>query len=102
MVLAVFSIFFGYLTKDIFIGIATGFFMDNSIFIHPNHEIMLETEFSLPFYIKILPLTITLFTICFFNGYTKLFFFLFIYTFTVSIFEKIFFISFLIFLSIFV
>jgi NADH:ubiquinone oxidoreductase subunit 5 (subunit L)/multisubunit Na+/H+ antiporter MnhA subunit len=32
IILAIFSIFFGYLTKDIFIGLGTGFFTDNSLF----------------------------------------------------------------------
>lgn len=61
IILAVFSIFFGYLTKDIFIGLASGFFSDNSLFIHPSHEIMLDTEFSVPTLFKLLPLFFTLF-----------------------------------------
>jgi len=44
IILAVFSIFFGYITKDIFIGLGSAFFSDNSLFIHPSHEILLETE----------------------------------------------------------
>ena len=61
IILAIFSIFFGYLTKDIFIGIATSFFSDNSIFIHPSHEIMLDTEFAVITIFKLLPF---IFTIC--------------------------------------
>lgn len=61
IILAVFSIFFGYLTKDIFIGLASGFFSDNSLFIHPLHEIMLDTEFSVPTLFKLLPLFFTIF-----------------------------------------
>ena len=60
MVLAVFSIFFGYITKDIFIGLGSDFFSDNSLFIHPNHEIMLNTEFAVPTLFKLLPLLFTL------------------------------------------
>lgn len=60
IILAVFSIFFGYLTKDIFIGLGSSFFIDNSLFIHPSHEIMLDTEFSVPILFKILPLIFTL------------------------------------------
>ena len=60
IILALFSIFFGYLTKDIFIGLASGFFSDNSIFIHPSHEIMLDTEFSVPSLFKLLPLGLTI------------------------------------------
>ena len=60
ILLAIFSIFFGYLTKDIFIGLGSNFFIDNSLFIHPSHEIMLDTEFSVPVLFKILPLIFTL------------------------------------------
>ena len=60
MVLAVFSIFFGYITKDLFIGLGSGFFADNSIFIHPTHEIMLDTEFAVPTLFKLSPLFFTI------------------------------------------
>ena len=59
IILAIFSIFFGYLTKDIFIGLGTGFFVDNSLFIHPSHEIMLDTEFAVPTFFKLLPFVFT-------------------------------------------
>jgi NADH-ubiquinone oxidoreductase chain 5 len=59
MILAVFSIFFGYITKDIFIGLGSGFFADNALFIHPSHEIMLDTEFAVPTLFKLLPLFFT-------------------------------------------
>jgi NADH-ubiquinone oxidoreductase chain 5 len=59
IILAVFSIFFGYITKDIFIGLGTSFFIDNSLFIHPSHEILLDTEFAVPTLFKILPLVFT-------------------------------------------
>jgi NADH-ubiquinone oxidoreductase chain 5 len=60
IILAVFSIFFGYITKDIFIGLGSGFFADNSIFIHPIHEIMLDTEFAVPTLFKLLPFVFTI------------------------------------------
>jgi NADH-ubiquinone oxidoreductase chain 5 len=60
LVLAFFSIFFGYITKDIFIGLGSGLFADNSIFIHPTHEIMLDTEFAVPTLFKLLPLIFTI------------------------------------------
>jgi NADH-ubiquinone oxidoreductase chain 5 len=60
IILAIFSIFFGYITKDIFIGLGTNFFSDNSIFIHPNHEIMLDTEFAVPVLFKLLPFIFTI------------------------------------------
>ena len=60
IILAIFSIFFGYVTKDMFIGVGSNFFVDNSVFIHPSHEIMLDTEFAVPTLFKILPLIFTL------------------------------------------
>jgi NADH-ubiquinone oxidoreductase chain 5 len=60
MVLAVFSIFFGFITKDMFIGLGSGFFSDNALFIHPSHEIMLDTEFGVPTLFKLLPLIFTI------------------------------------------
>jgi NADH-ubiquinone oxidoreductase chain 5 len=60
IILAVFSIFFGYITKDIFIGAGSGFFIDNSIFISPQHEILLNTEFGTPAIFKLLPLMFTI------------------------------------------
>jgi len=59
IILAIFSIFFGYITKDIFIGLGSNFFADNSIFIHPCHEIMIDTEFAVPVIFKIFPLILT-------------------------------------------
>src|ERR1700712_4110873 len=60
IILAIFSIFFGYVTKDIFLGLGSGFFADNSIFIHPIREIMLNTEFAVPILFKLLPLFFTI------------------------------------------
>lgn len=59
IILSVFSIFFGYLTKDVFIGIGTGFFSDNSLFINPQHEILINTEFATPYIFKLLPFLCT-------------------------------------------
>jgi len=60
IILAIFSIFFGYITKDIFIGLGSNFFSDNGLFIHPLHEIMLDTEFAVPILFKLLPLIFTI------------------------------------------
>jgi len=60
MILAVFSIFFGFITKDMFIGLGSAFFSDNALFIHPSHEIMLDTEFGVPTLFKLLPLIFTI------------------------------------------
>jgi NADH-ubiquinone oxidoreductase chain 5 len=60
IILAIFSIFFGYITRDIFIGIGSNFFSDNALFIHPLHEIMLSTEFFVPITFKLLPFIFTI------------------------------------------
>ena len=61
IILAVFSIFFGYTGKDFFIGLAcNSLFTDNSLFIHPNHEIMLDTEFAVLLVFKLLPFALTI------------------------------------------
>lgn len=60
VILAVFSIFFGFFTKDIFIGLGSSFLTgDNSIFIHPDHEIVIDTEFAVPTLFKLLPFIFT-------------------------------------------
>ena len=43
-----------------FIGLGSGFFSDNALFIHPSHEIMLDTEFGVPTLFKLLPLVFTI------------------------------------------
>lgn len=60
IILAIFSIFFGYIAKDIYIGLGSSFFMDNSIFIHPSHEIAIDVEFSVPTFYKLLPFVFTI------------------------------------------
>ena len=60
VILALFSIFFGFITKDIFIGLGSNFFVDNSLFIHPSHEIMIDTEFAVPVLFKLLPFIFTI------------------------------------------
>jgi NADH-ubiquinone oxidoreductase chain 5 len=60
VILAIFSIYFGYITKDIYIGLGSGFFVDNSIFIHPMHEILINTEFAVPTIYKLIPFIFTI------------------------------------------
>jgi NADH-ubiquinone oxidoreductase chain 5 len=60
VLLALFSIFFGFITKDIFIGLGSNIFTDNSLFIHPIHEIMIDTEFAVPVLLKLLPFIFTI------------------------------------------
>lgn len=58
-ILALFSIFFGFVFSDLFVGVGTDFF-GNSLFIHPNNISIIEAEFSLPIYIKLLPAILSL------------------------------------------
>ena len=60
VILALFSIFFGFITKDLFIGLGSSLFIDNSLFIHPLHEIMIDTEFAVPLLFKLLPFIFTM------------------------------------------
>jgi len=53
-ILSLFSIFFGFMFSDLFVGIGTDFF-SNSILIHPDHITLVEAEFSLPLIFKLLP-----------------------------------------------
>ena len=54
LILALFSIFFGYIFSDLFVGVGTDFF-GNSLFIHPNNISIIEAEFSINPVIKLLP-----------------------------------------------
>ena len=59
-ILALFSIFFGFVFSDLFVGLGSDFF-GNSLFIHPNNISIVEAEFSLPLVIKLLPAILSLF-----------------------------------------
>ena len=52
--LSLFSIFFGYLFSDLFIGIGNNTF-SSSLFIHPNNISLIEAEFSIPLLFKLMP-----------------------------------------------
>jgi NADH-ubiquinone oxidoreductase chain 5 len=58
-ILALFSIFFGFIFSDLFVGVGSDFF-GNSLFIHPNNISIIEAEFSLPLLIKLLPSILSL------------------------------------------
>jgi NADH-ubiquinone oxidoreductase chain 5 len=58
LILALFSIFFGYIFSDLFVGIGTDFisgFDSSALFIHPDNITLVEAEFSLPVLIKLVP-----------------------------------------------
>lgn len=59
-ILALFSIFFGFVFSDLFVGVGSDFFA-NSIFINPNNISIIEAEFSLPLIIKLLPTLLSIF-----------------------------------------
>lgn len=59
-VLALFSIFFGFVFSDLFVGVGSDFF-GNSIYINPKNISIIEAEFSLPLLIKLLPSIFSLF-----------------------------------------
>lgn len=58
-ILALFSIFFGFVFSDLFVGVGSDFF-GNSIYINPNNISIIEAEFTLPIYIKLLPAILSL------------------------------------------
>ena len=59
-ILAIMSIFFGYLNKDLFVGMGTDF-LANSLFIHPNHISLIDSEFGIPIFLKLLPAMLSIF-----------------------------------------
>lgn len=58
-ILALFSIFFGFILSDLFVGVGSDFF-GHSLFIHPKNISLIEAEFSLPLMIKLLPAILSL------------------------------------------
>jgi len=67
VILSIGSIFFGYFTKDLFIGLGTSFW-GNSLFIAPQNLNSLDAEF-LPYFVKLIPVVFS------FLGATFAFFF---------------------------
>jgi NADH-ubiquinone oxidoreductase chain 5 len=55
LILGILSVYLGNISRDFFIGIGTQG-LGNSIFIHPNHIIFVDTEFGVPILFKLLPL----------------------------------------------
>lgn len=67
ILLIYFSIFFGFFTKDLFIGLGSDFF-NATLFIQPDHIFMVEAEFGSSLLYKLLPtfLTIIMATLSFY------------------------------------
>jgi NADH-ubiquinone oxidoreductase chain 5 len=59
VILSMFSIFFGYIFSDLFVGVGSDF-IGNSLYINPNNISIVEAEFSLPLFIKLLPALLSL------------------------------------------
>lgn len=53
-ILSLLAIFFGYIGKDLFVGMGSDFLSD-SLFTYPSHVSIIEAEFGLPIIIKLLP-----------------------------------------------
>jgi len=54
VILSIMSIGFGYVAKDLFVGVGTDF-LSTALFQHPNHISLIEAEFGLPLLLKLLP-----------------------------------------------
>lgn len=60
VILALMSIFFGYIAKDSFVGMGSDM-LATSLFVHPSHITLVEAEFSIPTFYKLLPAILTIF-----------------------------------------
>lgn len=54
VILSIMSIVFGYIAKDMFVGVGTDF-LSTSLYQHPDHITLIEAEFGLPLLMKLLP-----------------------------------------------
>ena len=54
VILSIISIRFGYAAKDLFVGVGSDF-LSSALFQHPNHISLVEAEFGLPLFLKLLP-----------------------------------------------
>src|SRR5277367_5224919 len=59
LILGILSVYLGNVTKDFFIGLGSQGF-GSSIFIHPNHIVLIDTEFGVPTFNKLLPLILSM------------------------------------------
>jgi len=53
------SIFFGYVASDLFVGPGSDF-LSTALFIHPDNNVLVDGEFSIPLTAKLLPLVLSL------------------------------------------
>jgi len=59
VILGILSVYLGNISKDFFVGLGS-LGLGNSIFIHPNHIILIDTEFGVPVFFKLLPLILSI------------------------------------------
>jgi len=59
IILGILSVYLGNISKDYFIGLGSQG-LGNSIFTHPNHVILTDTEFGVPTFNKLLPLILSM------------------------------------------
>ena len=55
VILALLSICFGYFAKDLYVGVGSDF-LSSALFTHPDRIAIVEAEFSLPLFYKLLPI----------------------------------------------
>src|SRR5271154_4543181 len=58
-VLGILSVYLGNISKDFFTGLGTQG-LGNSLYIHPNHIIFMDTEFGISLFYKLLPLILSM------------------------------------------
>lgn len=58
VILALLSIFFGYIASDVFVGVGSDM-LSSALYVHPDHVALVEAHFSLPLLIKNLPAILT-------------------------------------------
>jgi len=59
VILGTLSVYLGNISKDFFLGLGSQG-LGNSVFTHPNHIILMDTEFGVPTFNKLLPLFLSI------------------------------------------
>lgn len=59
IILALLSIFFGYVASDLFVGPGSDM-LSTALFVHPDHVYQIEAEYGIPLAIKNLPMILSI------------------------------------------
>jgi NADH-ubiquinone oxidoreductase chain 5 len=59
IILGLLSVYLGNISKDFFVGLGSQG-LGNGVFIHPNHSILIDTEYGVPIINKLLPLFLSI------------------------------------------